>query len=833
MIGRLLPGLLPALLLALALALPLPLAAQNAAPDYAEWGALAERSTELLAEAAQPETLVTDEALSELRARVVKWRNLFAEAQGANAGQIETVKDQIAALGAAPAEGEAEDPAIAKRRAELSETLAKLTAPGITAGEAASHADGVIRLIDREIRERQADKLLRLSPSAANPVNWPAAVSMLRWMGAWIYEETVWRFARPINWETLRNNAPLIVTLVVMSGLLLVRGSRWMGQLTQWALGKTQMRGHGLISLLASFGQVLLPVLGAVMLATAAGKTALFGPILMRLFELLPVVLFSLLLAGWLGRRVFPAHPAEASALSLSDERRVEARFHALMMGLALGLQYLLIEWIVPRAQDFLGGAGNIASERAREVALRADAAISVLEVPLQIFAALLLFRIGQMLRRQQGLRREADEETAFHDRVLGLIGAAAIAISVLAPVLGVIGYISAANALIWPAILTLGLFALVAVLQRVLTELYALVMRRADGQAEALVPVLTMLALSLAALPVLALIWGARVEDLDEFWTRFRGGFSLGGVQISPGIFLTFAVIFAAGYMLTRLVQSGLRSSVLPKTGIDKGGQTAIVSGVGYLGIFLAAMAAISAAGIDLSSLAIVAGALSVGIGFGLQTIVQNFVSGIILLIERPISEGDLIEVNGQMGTVKAISVRSTRIETLDRYDLIVPNGDLIAGQVTNLTRGNVMGRLVIPVGVAYGTDTRRVSALLREIADNQAMVMMNPEPQVLFVGFGADSLDFELRVILSDVNFKVRVQTEINHQIAERFHAEGIEIPFAQRDIWIRNPEALVGGRKPPPAPALPADEPEALPPEPALRLSDNDGSDEGDDR
>ncbi|MDP1576822.1 MAG: hypothetical protein Q8L76_08685, partial [Cypionkella sp.] len=337
------------------------------------------------------------------------------------------------------------------------------------------------------------------------------------------------RFTRPMNVDQLRDNAPLIVVLVLAALLLLVRGGRWMRRLTTWLLSKTQMRGRNLISGIMSLGQVALPVAGAVLLYMALERASLFGPIILSLFSALPAVVLVIFLTRWLAHHVFPADPEQESAIGLGLEDRAEGRLQAVLLGVSVALYDLMATWIVPRAANFLGGAAsNIAADRAQQVAQATDAAISVIVVPLHVFAAVALYRLGQILRRQSAAGRSGGEG-AFRFELIYWVSSAAIAIAVVAPALGLIGYVSAANALIWPAINTLSLFAMVVVVQGFFAELYVTVARTPEARHDGLMPIIAGLVITCAALPLLALIWGARVVDLVDLWTSFRSGVSLG----------------------------------------------------------------------------------------------------------------------------------------------------------------------------------------------------------------------------------------------------------------------------------------------------------------
>jgi small-conductance mechanosensitive channel len=283
-------------------------------------------------------------------------------------------------------------------------------------------------------------------------------------------------------------------------------------------------------------------------------------------------------------------------------------------------------------------------------------------------------------------------------------------------------------------------------------------------------------------------LILGAAWTDVRGWMTDALLGFNVGNVRISLarvlGAFLTFVVIL----WVTRFIQRTADRQIFPRSRIDRGVQNSLRTLIGYVGLIIAFLAGVGSIGFDLGNLAIIAGALSVGIGFGLQSIVSNFVSGLILLFERPIKVGDWVQTTSGEGTVKRISVRSTEIETFDRSSVIVPNSELISNSVTNLTHKDNMGRVVIAVGVAYSSDAQGVIGILEDVAKNSPEVLRFPKPIVVFEDFGASSLDFTLRVYIREVSDTLSVRTKIRVRIHERFKKEGVEIPFPQQDLYLR---------------------------------------------
>lgn len=275
-----------------------------------------------------------------------------------------------------------------------------------------------------------------------------------------------------------------------------------------------------------------------------------------------------------------------------------------------------------------------------------------------------------------------------------------------------------------------------------------------------------------------------------NESWAFFTDlGFDVGGLNLSLYLLLLAIFAFYLSLQVSWIVQAFTESQVLDKRMADRGVRDAVKKLIHYSIVLIGLFIAMGMLGIEFQNFMVLLGAFGVGIGFGLQDIVNNFLSGLILLFERPIRVGDGVLIDGEYGTVERIGMRSTVVRNLNEAELIVPNSNMISQKVTNLTHSNRQIRIVVTVGVAYGSDLEKVLRILSEAAQQHQDVLVNPKPMPLFIGFGASSLDFELRVWIGNIDNRPRVSNELLLFMDKRFREEAIEIPFPQRDLHIRS--------------------------------------------
>lgn len=283
----------------------------------------------------------------------------------------------------------------------------------------------------------------------------------------------------------------------------------------------------------------------------------------------------------------------------------------------------------------------------------------------------------------------------------------------------------------------------------------------------------------------------------------------NLGGTKIS---LVLAACLLVGGYVawhLTGWVERALLHSFFPRFGIERGRGFTLARVARYLALVGSGVVSFHLAGVDLSGLAVVAGFLSIGVGFGLQNVTSNFIAGLIVLFERPIKPGDQIRIGDRVGIVQDVRLRSTTIQTFDGLSIIVPNSEFISQEVINYSYGDPRLRIHLPVGLAYGTPAEEAKALLLAVARAHPEVLAEPEPIVWLKGFGPSSLDFELLVWVADAALDRKVMTELYLALLEALEAQGLRLPYPQQDLHLHPTPALLaawGGD----APLLPGPRP-----------------------
>jgi small-conductance mechanosensitive channel len=435
---------------------------------------------------------------------------------------------------------------------------------------------------------------------------------------------------------------------------------------------------------------------------------------------------------------------------------------------------------------------------------------LQFLALPLPLFRVyvFLIALIGLLLCGRGALRSPREGETRFYRWTLNL----GVAVSGVILIAELSGYSGLATYLLEGA-LTTGFFVVGAgILMRLArgglewtffnTSLIMIPYLRKHAHAiVSQAARLVYLFIGVFVFMILLADWGVYDSHNEAIQGVLSLGVTIGSFRLTVGSVLLAMLLLYGSLLVSRAVLSVLKDDVFPRRNLARGAQISMARLIHYGFVLVGFLFALAALGLDLTKVTIIGGALGVGIGFGLQQIVNNFICGIILLFERPISVGDYIELEGQWAEIKEIGLRATIVQNFDRADLVIPNSILVTNQVINWTRSDRLARIKLPVGVAYGSDVPLVMKILQDCAAGNESVAKSPEPRVIFMGFGDSSLDFELRVHIQDIDNWFVTRTELYKEIERKFRESGVEIPFPQRDLHLRSVDESPGSILTPP--------------------------------
>ena len=761
----------------------------------AHWSLLLDLVT---AELDKPE--INHAVIEALRPQVEKLEREAADAAVAAAADAEAVRQLLDALGPPPADGGPHElAAVATERAALEERRVEDEGYVKQTELISLRARQVLARIAEARRERSARRLLERGPS---PLSWtvltsagPHALGIVRQLADAPIEE--WFPAS--SGERWTGPRMLFIPAFVLAIVLVVPARRWM--LRRYVRDRDvetppfayRVRAAVLVGVARGALPSLIGFVPLAFLLSLSFERGVADDVLVAAFS----VTAWLFLAAGLARAALAPYSPDGWRLAPLTREGARGLYHRTLAFAFLVGGLLFIEYLGARHLE-------IPRELVLFYRLLAHCALA---------GFILLLLPGRLWRRREtapGRPEPSGRRGPLRPGKVLRVAAALAAASI--PLLSLAGFDALANYLaisLVRSVVVLGLAVIVhGVARDTITLALAGTLAPAGGGAESQAesradggPVGdgdTMLrfwlvaaadtVLSLAVAVALLMSWGLAWADLGGWLADAAEGVRIGSYRFSVTDLLFAALVFAALLVATRWLQRILETRVFPQTRLDAGMRNSLKTTVGYAGLLVAVAAGISTAGIDLSNLAIIAGALSVGIGFGLQNIVNNFVSGLILLVERPVKVGDWIVVGEHQGYVQRINVRATEIRTFRRSSVIIPNSELLSSALVNWTHKDAMARVDVAVGVSYHSDVERVRETLLEIAGAHPEVARRPEPFVLFTAFGDSALDFDLRCFVPQAGEVFRIATELRFEIVRRFRERGIEIPFPQRDVHLR---------------------------------------------